>query len=407
MTDVHRPFVSGDAPSVDPAQPVTPDADSRSSPLPDSATPEVRAENQAPSWLATLDDTGVGLWQIDETTGVVNGTQRCLIDLAVDSSTVLTRELLLGANPEQRDENWKTLSFGRPFEYDRSVSTGGAHRWILIRGVGHFQNGHLRSVSGITLDITARKRHELEIDARADADRSSRERSEALARAMDHFIAAVSHELRSPLNAIVSWAEVLHLVSEPSMVTRAGEAIRRNGRQLSSMVDDLLDSGAMVTGKLSVHLQPVDLGALAAIVAEDMRGAAERKGLQLHVSEIAASMAMADESRMKQVISNLLNNAFKFTETGSVSISVKTTGDAVEIAVRDTGRGIEACDLPRVFERFQQFAAHSGGRSGGLGLGLWLAKQIVTLHGGEIAVTSGGAGQGSIFTVRIPRLHSR
>jgi signal transduction histidine kinase len=220
-------------------------------------------------------------------------------------------------------------------------------------------------------------------------------------RTMDQFVAAVSHELRSPLNAIVSWAELLK-VAGPSHVDRAGDAIRRNGRQLAHMVDDLLDSGAIATGKLSVNLQPVDLGALAAIIAEDMRKAMEDKRIELRLSDIAPCIVMADESRMKQVLWNLLSNALKFTDAGSVDISVSHTDKVASLIVRDTGRGIPAAALPLVFDRFQQISPKSSGRSGGLGLGLWLVKHIVTLHGGTVSAESEDEGRGSTFTVTLP-----
>ncbi|CAM2159202.1 protein of unknown function (plasmid) [Pararobbsia alpina] len=213
------------------------------------------------------------------------------------------------------------MSADVPFEFELGVSGANGRRWVLIRGTGRLhENGTLRSVIGFTLDITARKEHELEADARAGAERTGRERSEALARTMGQFVAAVSHETRSPLNAIVSWGELLHLVADPSVVASAGEAIRRNGRQLTHMVDDLIHSGAVASGKMSVNLQPVDLGALAAIVVEHMRKAAEHKGLELRATGIAPCTTLADDSRMRQVVSNLLTNAIKFTDAGTIYV---------------------------------------------------------------------------------------
>jgi signal transduction histidine kinase len=247
-------------------------------------------------------------------------------------------------------------------------------------------------------DVTARRQAD---ESRANAERSAREINDTSTRTMDQFVAAVSHELRSPLNAIISWAELLK-VADPSHVDRAGDAIRRNGRQLARMVDDLLDSGAIATGKLTVNLQSIDLGALAMSVAEDMRKAMESKRIELCTSDIAPCIVTADESRMKQVLWNLLSNALKFTDAGSVNISVSHTSDVASLIVRDTGRGIDAAALPLVFDRFQQISPESSGRSGGLGLGLWLVKHIVTLHGGTVRAASDGEGRGSTFTVTLP-----
>jgi signal transduction histidine kinase len=346
---------------------------------------------------------GVGAWEIDIASGDISCSERCLRHLAVYRSADVTRERLLGERPESVAANWQALENRQPFEVELDVLTPEGRRWVLVRGMASYgPDGAMQSVMGFTLDITSRKEHELELSAVAGAERSGRERSEALARTMDQFIAAVSHELRSPLNAIVSWAELLQLVASPSHVARAGEAIRRNGRQLSLMVDDLLDSGAVVTGKLSVKLQPVDLGALVAIVVEDMRRAAEHKGLQLRADDIAPCVVMADESRMKQVVWNLLTNAVKFTDAGDIDVTLREHDACAELRVSDTGRGIEPEALPLVFDRFQQIAPKSSGRVGGLGLGLWLVKQIVGLHAGTIAVTSEGRGHGAVFTIRIP-----
>ena len=350
-----------------------------------------------------LEFAGVGAWQFDVHTGVLLSSERCRADLGASEASELSIDKLLGSDPGRIAASWKDLAAGRPFEYVWEADAAKAHRWVLVRGIGQFHaRGGLRSVIGFTSDITARKDHELELDERAASERVGRERSEEMARTMDHFVSAVSHEIRSPLNAIVSWAELLHLVADPQVVARAGEAIRRNGRQLAHMVDDLLDSGAVATGKLSVNLQPVDLGALTAIVAEDMRKTIEQKGLKLQTTDIGSCVAPADDSRMRQVIANLLSNAFKFTDSGSIHVSVAATNSHAVIEVRDSGRGIPPDALPLVFERFQQFADRPSGRAGGLGLGLWLVKQIIALHHGTIDVFSEGLGRGATFTVHLP-----
>jgi signal transduction histidine kinase len=350
---------------------------------------------------------GLGTWQIDAATGAFECSEQCLQDLNAGEPGDLVKEQLLGDSTEHVSAHWAALESGQAFEFERCVTPSDAYRsgqrWVLVRGMGRFNaDGTLRYVMGFTLNITSRKQHELQLGALADAERAARERSEALARTMDQFIAAVSHELRSPLNAIVSWAELLGLVADPAHASRAGEAIRRNGRQLSLMVDDLLDSGAIATGKLSVNLQPVDLGVLAAVIVQDMRKPAEHKGIELRASAISPCIVMADESRMKQVVWNILTNAVKFTDSGSVEVSVSEADGYAQMSVRDTGRGIAADALPLVFERFQQIAPRESGRVGGLGLGLWLARHIVGLHGGTIAVASDGPDRGACFTVRLP-----
>lgn len=347
----------------------------------------------------------LGVWQIDLATGEVECNDRCLRDLALGSSLESTEAQRFGEAVQLTAENLQRLQAGESFESERRVEHADGPHWVLVRGSGRAQDDRgVGLVGGITLDITSRKNHELELSALADQERYAREQSEALARTMDEFVAAVSHELRSPLNAIISWGELLRLSSDPAAVTKAGDAIRRNGRQLSLMVDDLLDSGAIASGKLSVQLQPLDLGALATLVAEDVRKQAEHKHLTLNSVNVSSCTVMADEGRIRQVIWNLLSNAIKFTADGGVRIALSVNGSTACLSVQDTGRGIPAEQLPQIFGRFVQIDARSSGRAGGLGLGLWLVKHIVELHGGTVAVTSEGAGHGSTFTVSLPLL---
>ncbi|NHH83499.1 sensor histidine kinase [Burkholderia gladioli] len=352
----------------------------------------------------------VGAWQLDPHSGRIDCTDQCRTNLGLAVDEVLTRERWFGEivhpgdRARLREAMEQALDARGQFEVDFRVGwQDGTARWILVRGVGRYHaGGALSSVLGFTLDITARKQSELETQATAAAEKRAREESERLATAMDHFIATVSHELRSPLNAILSWCELMRRSPEPALVTRAGEVINRNGRQLAHMVDDLLDSGAIVTGKLSVLPRPVDLGALAGIVIEDMRVIAEAKGLALIAERLRPAPVMADEHRIKQIVWNLLSNAVKFTPQGSIEVSIETVGEQVELVVRDTGRGIDPSMLERVFERFQQSAADGEGRVAGLGLGLWLARNLLERQGGEIVAESEGPGLGATFRVRLP-----
>ena len=163
------------------------------------------------------------------------------------------------------------------------------------------------------------------------------------------------------------------------------------------MVDDLLDSGAIVTGKLSVHPRPVDLGALAGIVVEDMRVHAEAKNLQLIADDLSSVTVLADENRLKQVVWNLVSNAVKFTQQGTIELSVIAHGDQVELAVRDTGVGLDAASIERIFERFEQLGTSGSGRVAGLGLGLWLVRISSTCTAALITAESEGLGLGATF----------
>ncbi|MEX3583366.1 MAG: ATP-binding protein [Burkholderia sp.] len=351
-----------------------------------------------------------GAWQLDPRSGRIECTDQCRTNLGLAVDEALTRERWFGEivhpgdRARLREAMEQALDARGQFEVDFRVGwQDGTARWILVRGVSRYHASTvLSTVLGFTLDITARKQSELEMQATAAAEKRAREESERLATAMDHFIATVSHELRSPLNAILSWCELMRRSPEPALVTRAGEVINRNGRQLAHMVDDLLDSGAIVTGKLSVLPRPVDLGALAGLVIEDMRVIAAAKGLALIAARLRPAPVMADEHRIKQIVWNLLSNAVKFTPQGSIEVSIEESGEQVELVVRDTGRGIDPAMLERVFERFQQSAADGEGHVAGLGLGLWLARNLMERQGGELVAESEGPGRGATFRVRLP-----
>jgi PAS domain S-box-containing protein len=352
----------------------------------------------------------LGAWEFDPATGAIQCTDQCKTNLGLGPSAELSEQRLLEqiVHPDDRerlrDSVDRALAAREYFEVDYRIGwRNGAIRWILVRGVGRFQpDGTLNSVIGFTLDITERKEAELEQREIAESEKRAREESERLAMAMDHFVTTVSHELRSPLSAITSWADLLQRSADPANVMRATGVISRNARQLSHMVDDLLDSGAIVSGKLSVNLQPVDLGALAGIVSEDLRMHAETKGLNLIADDLASVLVLADESRMKQVVWNLVSNAVKFTRQGTIELSVRTDGHYVELAVCDTGMGLDQASLGRIFERFQQSNVDASGRVAGLGLGLWLVKNLVDLHGGTVCAESAGLTRGSMFRVRLP-----
>ncbi|MEM5385781.1 ATP-binding protein [Paraburkholderia phymatum] len=376
--------------------------------LVDEANAELRMHRE--QLRQALEFAHVGAWELDPATGAIDATEQCKINLGLSASDSLTEkrlfdELIDDADRSRvKDAMQRALARREHFEVEFRVTWPDLTvRWVLLRGLGrHHDDNTLKSIVGFTLDITSRKEAELEQRAIAESEKRARKHSDEAARAMDRFVTAVSHELRSPLGAILSWTTLLQRAADPAHVTRAAGVIERNAHQLAHMVDDLLDSGAIATGKLSVNLQPVDLGALAGNVAEDMRMSAEAKGLRFVVGELAPCIVMADESRMKQVAWNLLSNAVKFCAQGEIELSVTVKGQQAELSVRDTGCGIEPDALTRIFERFRQVDPESGGRVAGLGLGLWLVKHLVDLHHGTVAAESAGRGQGSTFRVTLP-----
>ena len=247
-------------------------------------------------------------------------------------------------------------------------------------------------------DITERKR------AEEERERLLREAQEAN-RLKDEFLATVSHELRTPLTAILGWAHLLRgggLGGEAAV--KALETIERNARSQSQLIDDLLDVSRIVTGKLRLEIMPVDPHTFIDAAVESVRPAAEAKGVRLEkVTDTGAETVMGDPARLQQVVWNLLMNAVKFTPRGGrVQIRLERVNSQVEIAVADTGAGIDPEFLPHVFERFRQADQKTTRQHGGLGLGLAIVRHLVELHGGSVRADSGGEGAGATFTVALP-----
>ena len=236
----------------------------------------------------------------------------------------------------------------------------------------------------------------------AAVDRSA---AEAAMRARDDFLSTLSHELRSPLNAVYGWATMLdrgQLDAEQSR--HAIRVILRNVSTQVRLIDDLLDVSRVAAGKIRLLVQPVDLEAVVQDAIESIRPAADAKGIRLQsVLASPGGPISGDRDRLLQVVWNLLGNAVKFTPKGGrVQVRLQRVRSQVEILVSDTGQGIEPALLPHVIDRFRQGDSGSSRPHGGLGLGLALVRSLVELHGGTVAAQSEGAGAGAAFLVRLP-----
>jgi signal transduction histidine kinase/ActR/RegA family two-component response regulator len=229
--------------------------------------------------------------------------------------------------------------------------------------------------------------------------------AERLGRIKDEFLANLSHEIRTPLNAILGWSQLL----EPGKTSQADlieglQVITRNARTQARLIDDLLDMSRIISGKMRLDVQKMNLPAVIDAAIESVKPAAQAKGVKLQkVIDPIAGPVTGDPNRMQQVVWNLLTNAIKFTpKGGSVQVVVERSNSHVELSISDTGKGIPADFLPHVFERFSQ--ADDSARRGytGLGLGLAIVKSLVELHGGSVRVKSGGEGKGTTFIVSLP-----
>jgi signal transduction histidine kinase len=233
----------------------------------------------------------------------------------------------------------------------------------------------------------------------------AKQQAEEANRMKDEFLATLSHELRTPLNAMLGWAQVLRLGKlDEAASARALETIERNARAQAQLIADLLDVSRIITGKLRLDFQPVELRRIVEAALESVRPAADAKGIRLAITlGPLESPVLGDSDRLQQVVWNLLSNAIKFTaREGAVEVRLGQNGASAEVRVSDTGVGIRPDFLPYVFDRFRQAEGAITRTHGGLGLGLSIVRHLVELHGGTVDVASEGEGKGASFVVSLP-----
>lgn len=288
----------------------------------------------------------------------------------------------------------------------RILDTQGQCHWIRDRRF-YVRDAHDKAlrVGGIAEDITERKQVELEREQVLQREQLARKDAEALASSKDEFLAVVTHELRSPLNAMRGWAHVLRRAgSLNALQEKALDAIDRNTQAQARLVDDLLDSQRMLCGTLELQWGLAKLPTLVddAVAAMHDRAAAKRITLEVSHDERIDTVS-ADVNRLQQAVSNLLSNAIKFSpEDGVVKVRTLRRQNALVIEVKDSGIGLAPAQMPFLFNRFQQADSSSTRRQNGLGLGLSLAQQVIELHGGSIQASSEGVGLGATFTIELP-----
>lgn len=238
-------------------------------------------------------------------------------------------------------------------------------------------------------------------------ERKARIEAEAANRAKDAFLAMITHELRSPLNAVLGWTRILRTRQvDEATAAHALEMIEQSARSQSHLIEDLLDTARITSGKLRLEVRPVVLSEVIEAAMEVVRPAAESRGIELQKEfDEHVNIVSGDPDRLQQVLWNLLSNAIKFTPAGGrVTVRLERADPYAQIAVTDTGQGISPDFLPSVFDLFSQQPGQAKGtrRKSGLGIGLSLARHLVELHGGTIEVESEGEGRGASFTLRFP-----
>jgi PAS domain S-box-containing protein len=301
---------------------------------------------------------------------------------------------------EEDDRLWRSsIESGEPFQLEsRFRRADGVYRWHLTRAAAMRDAGGIMIWIGSSTDIHDRKSVEETLVRQYHE-------SEALSRAKDEFLAMSSHELRTPLTSILGWSELLVTGGLDAETQReALDSIRQSARAQSRLIDDMLDVSRLLTGKLELNSEPVDVAAAVLLALRAITPSAEKKNLTLEKSFTRGiSRVDGDPTRLQQIFWNILSNAVKFTPAGGrIRIRLSSRDSRIDIVVSDTGRGISPEFLPRVFDSLRQERGTSTRDHGGLGLGLSIVKQLVQMHGGTVHAESAGKGKGATFTVSLP-----
>jgi PAS domain S-box-containing protein len=285
-------------------------------------------------------------------------------------------------------------------------------RWVraLIYPIKD-ERGRIREVVLIHEDISdkvgaeeARQRGDRERERLLVQTQRAHQEVEAASRVKDEFLATLSHELRTPLNAVIGWTRILRGSGGDERIDHALDVIDRNAWAQARMIDDLLDVSRIITGKIRLQIEQVDVEALALSALDSLRPAAEAKSVEV-VTRFGQGLPLlaADPQRLQQVLWNLLSNAVKFTDPGGqVVLSIDRDPRAMVLVVSDTGAGISTETMPHIFDRFTQGQPSSTGARAGLGLGLSIVRHVVELHGGNVSASSDGPERGSTFRVYLP-----
>lgn len=304
-------------------------------------------------------------------------------------------------------EGWtKSIRTGEPFDMEFPLrGADGTFRWFLTR-VNPFRDaeGNVVRWFGTNTDVDRVKRAEADRERLLTSEQEARQQAEREMQMKDEFMATVSHELRTPLNAILGWTSILRSSTDPAEIAESAEVIERNARAQAQLIEDLLDVSRIISGKVRLDVQRVDLVPVINAALESVRPTAAARDIRLtSILDPIAGPVSGDPARLQQILWNLLTNALKFTPKGGrVQIILERVNSHLDMCVIDNGEGIAPELLPHVFDRFRQGDSSTTRRHRGLGLGLAIVKNLVELHGGTVRVKSAGPDQGSTFAISLP-----
>lgn len=356
----------------------------------------------------------MGLWFWDLKADEIFSTPKCNEIYDLNPNEVFTYESFVASlHPEDSERVIAELELaqktGEEFgiEY-RIIHWNKSVEWLKLVGKTFFDDdGNAVSMMGVLKKITERKQTSDELTRATDNLRKARDEAEEANRAKDYFLAFVSHELRSPLNAILGWTKILLTKEIDEKIRKnALETIERSARAQAKLIGDLVDSSRIASGKLRLELRPANLLEIVQHAFDLQKPAAAAKHLQFEFeSDAVQADIYGDSHRLNQVFTNLLTNALKFTpENGRVKIKIESNASVAKITVEDDGQGISPEALPIIFKQFAQADEKLSRDKSGLGLGLAIVKTLVEKHGGNIQAESAGLNRGAKFTVTLPLL---
>jgi PAS domain S-box-containing protein len=362
--------------------------------------------------LFAAENADVGIWYWDLAAGNIYATPKCNELFDIPSYDRLTYDRIIEAvHPDDRERVTETLQKahlnGTKYNEEFRVQyTDGRLEWLSVEGKSFLDpNGRSEKMTAVLWKITEQKLADEELTRVYDREKKARDEAEEANRAKDFFLAFVSHELRSPLNAILGWSKIL--LSRPvddETRRNALETIEKSARSQTKLINDLVDSARVASGKISLEFRPTNLFEVVKVSFISQKPAADSRGIALDfIAENADITVFGDANRLQQVFVNLISNSIKFTpEGGHIEIRLRSANDHAEVKVTDTGRGISPESLPNIFKQFSQVEPAHDMNKGGLGLGLSIVKILVAKHNGTVTAESEGVGQGSTFIVRLP-----
>lgn len=366
------------------------------------------------SILFVTESVDLGLWNWDLVENKIYSTPKCkeFFDVSVNEPLTFGKFLAALHQEDEKsvidalDESQKT---GKKYSFKFRVKYwDGVTQWFSAHGKTVFDDsGNPTKMIGIFQKLSDQNFSGMDFEKIYEREKKARDAAEEANRAKDFFLAVVSHELRSPLNAILGWSKILRSDKlDEETRNKALETIEKSARSQAKLLDDLIDSARVTSGKLKLEFRKVNLFEIARNAYNLKKPIAESKNILLELMTDKANVTVfADSSRLEQVISNLLSNAIKFTpDNGRIRMEIKTEGDKATLYVIDSGHGISKTDLPNIFRQFAQGTEKRMGEKGGLGLGLSISKILVEKHDGKIQAASEGIGKGATFSITLPML---